>query len=488
MQERGMSLSAPRLHIVIMFLCGIFLLLTPPAQAVLRLSAGDFVQINADGFGDTQNNYAWSMAWFKGYLYVGTDRNVACGEAASVDVFLPGFYVTNPAPGITCPPTPQDIDFRAEIWRYNPLTQEWRRVYRSPEVPIPSFPEKKVALDLGYRSMVVFREADGTQALYVGGVNSSDFNPGVPPARILRSTDGLTFKPLPQAPGTVLGSPITGFRSMVSYTPPSARSPRLYVIAGGSVGFGVVLEAQNPAGGNNNFRQISPASLAAYELAVFNQSLYIGSADYLVGYSVFKTNATGKPPYAMTRVVEPGTGRGTQVLSAVSMHVFKGRLYVGANGWFPPDFPVVAELIRINPDDTWELVVGNPRFTSQGLLFPISGLWDGFNNFWSAHFWRMEHYQDILYVGTNDSSYLWRGTLLEPFISNEFGADLWASRDGQQWTRITNNCFGRFTHFGIRTFANTPVGLFVGTTSQVTGTAIFFAPFPFSDSSQGEAP
>src|ERR671938_897318 len=44
------------------------------------------------GFGDERNSYAWSMAWFKGRLYVGTARSEFCVEAATVDFYDLGDY------------------------------------------------------------------------------------------------------------------------------------------------------------------------------------------------------------------------------------------------------------------------------------------------------------------------------------------------------------------------------------------------------------
>ena len=37
------------------------------------LEAADFRRIAAGGFGDRHNSYAWSMAWYRGQLYVGTN-------------------------------------------------------------------------------------------------------------------------------------------------------------------------------------------------------------------------------------------------------------------------------------------------------------------------------------------------------------------------------------------------------------------------------
>src|SRR5215217_9680846 len=184
------------------------LLFAPPNLARPAAPLPHFAQINEDGFGDRQNSYSWSMAWFKNKLYVGTNRNFPCVERATVQFYFPNvpfLYTTNPDPDITCTPDPLDLDLRAEIWRYTPETQQWERVFQAPEIPIPDRPGKFTSRDIGFRDMTVFREPDGTEALYVAGVTAREYIPGLPPPRILRTTDGSTFEPVPQDPGTVLG-------------------------------------------------------------------------------------------------------------------------------------------------------------------------------------------------------------------------------------------------------------------------------------------
>ena len=106
----------------------------------------------------------------------------------------------------------------AEIWSYDPATQQWARVFVSPTDLFigndingqPSY----TARDTGFRGMTVFTEPDGTQALYVGGVTSGSiyeklpvFNGSAyPPPRLLRSTDGTNWAPVPQNPGTFMGN------------------------------------------------------------------------------------------------------------------------------------------------------------------------------------------------------------------------------------------------------------------------------------------
>jgi len=436
------------------------------------------VQVNTGGFGDRQNCYAWSMAWFKGKLYVGTARNLLCVERATLDFYVPewNLYSTPPIRAdIPCPSNPYDLDLRAEIWRYTPETTAWERVYRSPDdLPNPKAPSKFVARDIGFREMVVFPEPDGTEALYVAGVTAREHIPGLPPPRILRSTDGETFKPIPQEPGTFLGDlDAVGFRAM------AVHRGRLYVTASTSLlGDGMILEATSPAEGNDHFRQVSLPDLKAFELAVFNDFLYVGAGDATRGYSVWKTDATGTPPYRFLPVVTDGAGRERQVVSVVSMHPFQGRLYVGSNGWYPQQI-LRSELIRINPDDTWELVVGRRRQTSQGEKIPISGLMDGFGNPFNVHFWRMQEHEEALYLGTNDASWgLDMLPRLDRLIRAEYGFDLWMSVNGKDWGQITANGFGDKFNFGARTFASTPFGLFLGSANHVSGTEVWLITAP----------
>lgn len=240
-------------------------------------------------------------------------------------------------------------------------------------------------------------------------------------------------------------------------------------------GDGYVLEATTPALGNSAFRQVTASSVLVYELNVFNGFLYIGAGDKTNGYSVWKTDATGAAPYALTPVVTNGAGRGGAMASVVSMHVFNDRLYVGAAAWYPT-LDLTCEMIRINTDDSWDVVVGDPRLTSSGLKFPISGFPDGFGNPWNAHIWRIADHQGALYAGTNDDSGGLAGipvVNLVPALLDQYGFDLFSSADGRYWTEITQNGFGSPDDFGCRSITSTPVGLFLGSTNYAQGTGVW---------------
>lgn len=479
-------LKEPRQWIWHLFL-GILMLSTMLLQRSLAIGSSgspllpwDFSQVAPRGFGDRQNSWAWSMQWWRGRLYVGTNRAMRCVEAASTARNFPGLPLYPPTdPDIECADAWEDLPLQAEIWGYTPETRTWELVFRSSQdIPIPDHPGKFVARDIGFRGMTVFAEADGTEALYVAGVSPRTLyevpgqDPGlVPPPRILRTTDGTTFEPIPQDSGTFMGDlshidevAINSLRSLIVY------NGRLYVIAGRFQGQGVLLESANPSAGNNEWRWVSPPGVRVFEVEVFNGQLYLG-LDYKGGEDktvVLRMDASGDLPYTFTPVLTvDAISEGFAVYrTIVSMHVFQNRLYVGT------DSP--CDLIRFNPDDTWELIVGDPREIDGTMVYALSGFGSGFDWWLNGHFWRMADYDGTLYVGTMDRSTEWKDLpgqrdKLEPYM----GFDLYASTDGVSFMRITDNGFGQKFDLGVRTLASTPYGLFLGTANEYYGLMIW---------------
>lgn len=246
-----------------------------------------------------------------------------------------------------------------------------------------------------------------------------------------------------------------GFRPLVSlrgrlYTS-TVGAPTLPNISA----YPAVLESDDPARGALDpsvWRPISapgfgePANITIFEMAVFQDHLYAG---------------VGNPP---------------------SLCPFGEWLYVGS-GHPPSELdtlePTPGELIRIAPDDTWEVVAGEPCETPQGVKAPISGLPAGFGHPLAMYVWRMEEHNGWLYAGIHDSTTLLHhpprhhcGPRLarwvdehdgvEKIVAAEGGFDLWRTQDGMHWTCITRTGLGNPLNLGVRTLKSTPVGLFVG--------------------------
>jgi hypothetical protein len=505
-----------------------------------------FQKISEDGFGSRHNSYAWSSAWFKGKLYVGTNRDMIC--YLSVVFGVDASLITD----ADC----QDPDYRGEIWAYNPENGgTWERVYQSP-MATPASGGSAVPRDQGYRGMIAVVEPDGTEALYVGGFTSKEVLPVNLPARLLRSVDGVTFTEVKSSDSqTLKDSSIFGLRSFTMYNkklymtanmdPP--QRPRLLEADLAT------LSAESSGETTMDVRQVNSPDIQPFELEVFNNYLYVGTIDTTNGYSVLKTRATGNPPYTFTPVVTHGAWRKNRLGKesynlneyVLSMCVFQDRLYIGSGcGLGGYDFetnvgPASAELIRINKDDTWQLVCGMKRTTQDGIKVPLSHLPAGMGNPFTGYFWRMAVHHDWLYVATMDASIALRNpdvmSLLDPnkvapngdytqlvqmglglvgfswpwsssssgndpaikslvsrigeSATNLLGGfDLWKTRNGVQWFPVTTTGFGDKFNIGARTMVSTPIGLFIGTANPYYGAQVWLGEdsFPFARNLQTE--
>lgn len=435
----------------------------------------DFRLIAHGGFGDGLNAYAHSMAWFEGRLYVATTR-------ANFPLMKKRLPIALDRWPVECPEDPFDLDLRAEIWCYSPLEDSWERVFKAPTI-IGSH-GKSIPRELGYRGMLVYKEDNNPKpALYV-----STWSPAKGPGPIiLRSEDGRNFEPTCE-PG-LIGLPVTTIRSIVEF------KGRLFTTPAGTRGgnpnmshHSIVYESRDPRNGLwepvSEFGFGDPENKTVFEMAGFYGYLYVGTFN-LEGYQVWRTTAEGEPPYHWEKVLTKGAYRGTHNQCVLSMHSFKGSLYIGSaiqGGGVDRQNrvgPAPPELIRLHADGKWDLLVGEARETPDGYKQPLSGYLPGFDSFFCGYFWRMCEHQGWLYISTFD----WSGILGyaqrknwpqsftniitelgEQFImDNHSGFDLYRSYDGENWVPVTTQGMGNPYNFGLRTMVSTPLGLFLGT-------------------------
>lgn len=466
--------------------------LSPGQNSARPITASNFHEAAPRGFGDRNNTWAQSMIWWNNALYVGASRDYDClslfalWEVVSVSSpYIANTYLPYPPrdPDMSCAADGADLPLQAEIWRWT-SSNNWQRVFQSPlALDNPNEPGKKLPYEYAIRDFATYTEPDGTQALYAFTVNTTiayDRNK-LPPPRILRSTDGITFTPVPQAPGTFLGDmPFTpdhsSLRAATSY------NGKLFALCGPVFGQGSLIASANPSLGNDSWFLAGGSNPIYYELEVFNGWLYLGGFDPTNGYTVVKTHADGSPPYQFITVVPPGAGLSASASSksVVSMHVYAGQLYVGTASF--------TEMIRINPDDTWDLVVGSPRSATNSngvstMKYPTSGLEAGFGLTLNDHAWQMDDPFRYLYVGTYNASTSPRfDPVYGPVLAPNMGAHLYRTQDAWYFNPITMNGFtnlgdslgGKFD-YGFRSMAYTPFGMFLGSVNDYYGFMIFQA-------------
>lgn len=450
------------------------------------LALSNFRLTNRSGFGDGLNHYAHSMAWFEDNLYVGITR--ATMHANKLNRPRPNI---KPWP-VDCPEDIYQVERRTEIWRYNPRLDQWRRVFRSPMTdgrdgrPWPRY--------IGLRGMAVFQGAsDHKPCIYV-----STWTPLVTdPPDILRSEDGLTFEVAARPPFT---PDVRSFRTLQPYkgrihtSPTSSGRLNLKMLAlrkteDSVSGDATIYATDDILSGKwqvtNTEGFGDKENVTVFEMAEFNGRLYAGTVNRY-GTQLWRTDGTEtQPPYRWVKVLDRGAGRGSHNEAIGSLQVFEGALYVGTgvvNGGYHRRYrigPAASEVIRVWPDDSWDLLVGASRMTDQGLKYPLSGFAPGFDNMFAGYVWRMTVHDGWLYAGTfswamllpylprqfwpEDSLALLRHWSLEELSYRHGGCMLWRTADGIRWYPVTQNGFGNPYNWGIRNMASTPYGLFVGT-------------------------
>ncbi|MGK7903830.1 MAG: hypothetical protein AB4352_20980 [Hormoscilla sp.] len=450
-------------------------IVNPEPKPGLRNS--NFRKICENGFGDRNNSYAHSMAWFQDHLYVGTTRaNLCLIRHGMPQIKMDVWPVECPNPVYS--PEFERTEARAEIWRYDPPNDHWERLFQAPMI-IGSEGEP-ISRELGYRGMVVFQgKSDSKPALYTTTWSRSR-GPG---SLILRSDGGQNFVTVSK-PG-LIGLPITSLRSLVPF------KGRLFTAPTGAArgnantsGVPVIYESSDPAKGEwqpanePGFGDLNNRTI--FELRGFGDYLYAGTFNNN-GFQIWRTKAEGKPPYDWTNIITNGAGRGSLNQVAGSMIVFKDALYVGTgiqNGGYDRlnnIGPAGAEIIRIHDDNTWEVVVGEKRNGKR----PLSGIYAGFNSICNGYVWKMCVHDGWLYAGTFDWSVSASFTKLENkperlarllgkvgienIVENQGGCELWRSYDGENWLPVNRQGFGNPYNYGFRNMVSTPYGLFIGT-------------------------
>jgi ubiquinone/menaquinone biosynthesis C-methylase UbiE len=459
----------------------------PPLSAIRRgrgLTAANFRLVAPRGFGDGHNSYPHSMTWFRGHLYVTTTRD----NLALIKMRAP-FEMPLAHWPVRVPKNQRELDQRAQVWRLDPRAGTWERVFVSPTVTRPDGSE--VPVSIGFRTVVEFQGAsDPAPALYMPTFAHSQLGTG---SIMIRSPDGVHFELLDEMTLPERGWVFRSFRAVVPFKGRLFAAPTMGKVPGmpNVAGVAVVLVSSDPARGGwslaNDVNFGDPSNEGVFEMGVFDGHLYAGTANIAHGYQLWKTDAEGEPPFHWTRVLERGAYRGKLSQGPVKMLAFNGELYLTSavqNGGYDRMNnvgPAAAELIRLRPDDSWDLLVGEPRPTPSGLKAPLSGYGPGFGNAAAGYFWQLCEHDGWLYLSTFDSTVLVafqepeemadavRAVLDRTTVdwAQRFlgGFDLWRSADGVNWFPVSVNGLGNPFAMGIRTMRSTEHGLFLGVTN-----------------------
>lgn len=442
---------------------------TPPLEAVRYRS------VALGGLGHSTAVEARSMAWFRDRLYVGTATSGPTGPADRARIIAHDPAATGTGQWKTVYESPvispggQDM---ARLARLNPAAGgQGRRL-------VQATASQQVARDFAITAMQVFQGAsDRAPCLYCG---TSSLGGGL----ILRSEDGAEFEAV-TLPGIDDGNQMS-FAAMAEF------DGRLVVAPMGTLSAHRAAHHQAPAPvlyasadpDLGDWQRIAPPQFAAtgaaaeavsgvFSLAVFGGHLYAGLGNPLAGFSLWRVAPGGLTAEgaAWEMVLQRGAWRFNHNPLPLRMCVFDGALYLGTGiqGLGRDEQndvgPCAAELIRVNSDGTWDLIMGEPRFTPDGMKVPLSAKAPGFSDGCNGAILSMAVLEGTLFVGTGN----WRSLAMAGSRASEpirGGFELWASADGTTWSRVLQGGRGKPASTGAASLCATPAGLYVGIENQ----------------------
>ena len=167
-------------------------------------------------------------------------------------------------------------------------------------------------------------------------------------------------------------------------------------------------------------------------MTVFRRNVYISVKNFVNGFQIWKATKR-KDAFKWHKILDQGAFQFSLNPSAPAMVEFKDTLYLGTAQSFQGDRGdwdnEGAEIIRILPDNTWELVLGTPRFSPLGLQIPISSMGRGFNVPGNTELTDLIEHKGKLFA----------------FIGNRAGDggrknfQVWGTENGEQWLLCADN-------------------------------------------------
>ena len=366
-----------------------------------------------------QNSYAWSMTELGDYIYVGTARNMLSTAAISFASSNAQNYNALPPSLIT------GNDNCAEIWRYKKdNTCPWQKVFKSE-------PSEKI---YGFRAMITHKTCNGS-AIYAASSGEK--------VALYKSTDGIKWIKIDTF--NVIGKSSRALASL---------NGKLYMATlesgiGGNTPY--LYESSDPE--KEHFKPVIDSSKKDFikdlnpmggidSLTVFNNKLYVGISTS-TGAQIWRSNSKDPKNNQWTLIGDKGFGD-TMNSDVMSTGIFKNHLYAAITKKFPLSLfmPLGFDLIRIDTNDKWDLVVGGTPIVPSCPTYgkrnkSISCLSSGFNNPFNIYGWQIAEYKDNLIITTYDGSTNIK-TILQTYLYNK---NLYIKKLGSKNYYTIINCY-----------------------------------------------
>lgn len=192
------------------------------------------------------------------------------------------------------------------------------------------------------------------------------------------------------------------------------------------------------------------------QVLMVDQRLYMALADPVQGFQLWVSQPGNITPYTWRQVIGQGAYRYSQNQRVTAMVAFQGDVYLLAGPGQPTEAGAVAspELLRVYPDNSWDVIIGNPRFTPLGLKLPLGAMGPGFEQRFNRVAGGLLVHDDTLYALLYAVSPATKGAETPaPTL------ELWGSADAETWQQQSLSGLLEQIDHPVVTPLSTPEGL-----------------------------
>jgi len=249
-------------------------------------------------------------------------------------------------------------------------------------------------------------------------------------SQLLLCRDGQTFEPVsaanltPLLPYRLLGD----IAQPHAFCPPPVPGLSLNLPASGGLCQLTSLE-------QTNLQDAVPPEVCAdphriSQVLMVDQQIYMAITDPVQGFQLWVSQPGNITPYTWRQVIAQGAYRYSQNQRVMAMVAFQGDVYLLAGPRQPTEAGAFAspELLRVYPDDSWDVIIGNPRFTPLGLKLPLGAMGPGFEQRFNRAAGGLLVHDNTLYALLYAVSPAAKGAEIPaPTV------ELWGSTDAETW-------------------------------------------------------
>jgi len=425
----------------------------PPAaeeRAPGPFRAEEFRRGPRTGLGTPGERLFTGLAWFGGALYLAT--------------------------------TARKPDGVSRVHRRLP-TGDWATVYESPPQPLGD--GTSMTRDYGISMLKVLQApGDAAPCLYVGTMS-------ILGGLVLRSEDGESFERA--------SPPGLGDDTRLAVTDMVVMGERLFALTRGTITDAAheerwspspVIHMQVPATEEGADPVWTEACLPGFgdlsnleitTMTVAHDALYATTLNPTHGFQLWRSKAEGDAPFDWEQVLTRGAWRYALNMEVTAAAAFGDRLWLGTG--LPGQGhditlntgPGAGELIAVDAEGGWEVIMGEMRFSPDGLKVPQTTMGPGFHNDFNAAVAALLVQDGVLYASTRSwepeyvvSLPVEEGERPPPLTG---GAELWYSADGADWQKIDSGAAADTAAIGMSHLAAAP-GTGLALTLDLSGRAV----------------